>query len=596
MAFDKVSLTRRGIGRIAARVLLAGVGLTLGACVQDAKDRKTIDERAEQAQHSLEDAYKPVRAVSYDPLMVTSKVWSGGTALRMQRGMPLPPSFESARGVTLVSADPMSLNQIANAISSQTGIPIRLSSLTVPGQAGAASAVAAAAPTGNPGPGVTTFAPAPPTGNFSGFDPSTTTTATGATVPVAKSTEKTMPVSYEGPLSGLLEQMGAYFGVSWRYDGSTIAVSRYETRIFAIEALPGTQEINEGMQDDNSSNSSSSSSGGSSQTNTLTQNSKTAISFKYWDELKDVLTSLIGGQGSVVISPSMGTVTITTTPDVMETVSDYLNKENHRLSRQIAIDVQIYSVNIGASEDYQLQFTTFLKNLTNVNGLTYTSATVPGFANANLTQQSVLGSLNIAVVNGTGSGTVHSQDLFGALSTVGDTTDVAQFPMTTLNNRPVSRRVGKDTTYISTVNSNSTSTTTGSTIVYTPVISTVHDGFSLQLTPRLLDDGRILLQYSLSLIDVESLGQQSFNTGTATVPLTLPVTENKIFVQQSLLRSGSTLVIGGVDREQVVQNHNGVGSPDNFLLGGGISTDRQHAMLVMAITPQVINDAGAGQP
>ena len=48
------------------------------------------------------------------------------------------------------------------------------------------------------------------------------------------------------------------------------------------------------------------------------------------------------------------------------------------------------------------------------------------------------------------------------------------------------------------------------TISFTPVVSTVHDGFSLQLTPRLLDDGRILLQYSLSLIGLDTIGATSF--------------------------------------------------------------------------------------
>jgi type IVB pilus formation R64 PilN family outer membrane protein len=370
------------------------------------------------------------------------------------------------------------------------------------------------------------------------------------------------------------------------------------------------------MQDDvtSGSGSSSSGSGGGVQvpqqntTSSLTQNSKFTMDFKYWDELSQVLNSILGGQGSVVVSPSMGTVTVTTTPEVMETVSDYLNKENKRLSRQIAINVQIYSVNLGQSEDYSAAFTALIKNISsNLPTISYTTAATPGITNSAISASS-LGTLSVAILNGqnatpaqiAANGGINPYDnthpdLFNALSTIGDTTSVAQFPMTTLNNRPVSRRVGTDTAYISTITNTSTATTTTPQNTYTPVVSTIHDGFSLQLTPRLLDDGRILLQYSLSLIGLDSLGPTNFNTGSGTIPLDLPITNNRIFVQQSMLRSGSTLIIGGVDQENLAQNKAGVGSPDNFLLGGGVSSNNSHFMLIMAITPQVMDVAGDGE-
>jgi type II secretory pathway component GspD/PulD (secretin) len=118
--------------------------------------------------------------------------------------------------------------------------------------------------------------------------------------------------------------------------------------------------------------------------------------------------------------------------------------------------------------------------------------------------------------------------------------------------------------------------------------ATIHEGFSLQLTPRLLDDGRILLQYSLSLIGLTRI--TSFTSGgTDGTTVELPETTNRVFVQQSLLRSGSTLVIGGVDQEDASQGAQGVGNPFNFLLGGGTSSNIAHTMIFMAITPQVMD-------
>jgi hypothetical protein len=68
----------------------------------------------------------------------------------------------------------------------------------------------------------------------------------------------------------------------------------------------------------------------------------------------------------------------------------------------------------------------------------------------------------------------------------------------------------------------------------------------------------------------------------------LPQTTTRQFVQQAVLKSGSTLILGGAEEEDAAQNSQGVGDPNNFALGGGISSDRAHTMIFYAITPQVL--------
>ncbi len=531
--------------RLAFCALVATACFSLSGCELAEKTQGSIDKQKKEVQNSL-DSTQNVRATTFDPLKVTNKVWGGNASLRMQRGMPLPARYESNRGVTLVTSEPMSLEEVANAISSQTGIPVRMSALTIPGRSASASSSSSS----------------------------------------SSSSKNGMPVSYEGPLSGLLDRMSAFFGVSWRFDGSSIAVSRYETRIFSVEVMPGTHQINEGMEDDeNSSSSNSSGSGGSSSgssTKAITQNSKVTMDLKYWDELTAVLNSIVGSQGSVVVSPTMGTVTITTTPEVMATVADYLSKENKRQARQIAINVTIYSVNLTESEDFTTAFSAFLHKFSGIGGIDpIIGGAAPAIASQSLIP-SDLGSLNLAVIDGRRMG---ARNIFSALSAIGNTTTVASFPMTTLNNRPVSRRIGTDTTYISEVTQNTTSSSSTTTIA-TPTTSVVHDGFSLQITPRILDDGRILLQYSLSLIALQTMN--TAGTGTD-YTIDLPVTDNRIFIQQSMLRSGQTLVIGGVDEKKLAQNKQGVGSPENVFLGGGQSTYDSRIMMFISITPQVMD-------
>lgn len=533
--------------------------LLLAGCAGEEMNKR-IDQRATDAQAGLAAVTNPdIPAKHYNPLTVSDKVWTGSTALRLHRGVPLPARFETAHGVALVSSDPMNLNDIVAALSRQTGIPIHIADV-----------------------GAKNAGTQQQSGNAGGQMP--------------------MSVAYEGSLSGLMERIAGHFGVNWRFDGSTISINKFETHVFTVEALPGSQTIQEGMQDDSSGSggsSSGSSSGGGGSQNTITQNSKFSIDIKYWDELGQILNSMLGGTGTVVVAPSLGTVTVTTTPEIMRTVADYLSQENQRISRQIAVNVEIYTVSLSKGMNFTTAFNTALHGLITMNG-NISGVSAPATVSNGFTGG---GNLSLAIIQPEKFGSV--TDVFSSLSAIGNTAKVAKFPLITLNNRPVSRRIGTDTNYVASATSNTSGSGTSSTFSGTSLTpGTVHEGFSVQLTPRLLDDGRILLQYSLSIVDLLTL--DSFNSvcgasatsssscsssstaqGSSTVQL--PKTSNRIFVQQSVLKSGSTLFIGGVEEEDLAQNSQGVGSADNFLLGGGTSTSADHEMVFFALTPQVLD-------
>ena len=552
-----------------ASLSILGLGMTLSACERIEQMDRDVEGKKQGAVAALETTSvesRRVESVKYNPLVVTDKVWGGNSALRMYRGMPFPAKFEGAKGITLVSASPMSLEDIAQAISAQTGIPIRLGSVR-------SAAATPKAPT------AATLASA-----------TTTTTTTTSTAAKAGASASEMPISYEGSLSGLLDRLSAFFSVSWRFDGNSIAISRFDTRVFVMESMPGTHEINDAMdeEDDDSSSSSSGSSGTTSTQNTLKQSQKTTILMKYWEELTAVLNSMVSGNGTVVVSPTMGTVTVTTTPDIMGTVSEYIEKENKRLGQQIAINVKVYVVQLTNGEDFGVQFNASIGKLVkNVPEIAeYSTAASPVVTN-------MVGSLTMALLD---SKYVRAKPVIEALSGIGNTAQAAEFTVTTMNNRPVARRVGTDTDYIRTVEMNQTRggiINTGDMVTFTPVIDTVREGFSIQLTPRLMDDGRMLLQYSMGLNALREMTTEMFDIGTnRQIPIKLPTTDRRIFIQQSMLRSGQTLVIGGVDIGDTTVNRQGVGHPSNFLLGGGLHGNDSKFMMVIALTPQVMNISG----
>ena len=509
--------------------------VALSGCNNE-KNRNLLDRRTDQAIRMSEEAQAPGPKKSYNPLVVSDRVWAGNTSVKLRGGKPLPDRVEGSRGVALIVSKPLSLTEIASILGAQTGVPVRVSQ----GQQ------------------------APRRRGASGEDK--------------------MSVAYEGPLSGLLNLVTGHFGLSWRYNGGSITMSRYETRVFTVHALPGETSITDGMgeaEDDGGSSSSTTGAGGSysmSSSSSLKQSSEMVVEMKVWDEIDLTIKAMLGGVGTSIVSPSSGTATVTTTPDIMHTVAQFISEENKRLSHQIAINVEIYSVTLEDGDDFDVSFSTALARMGDFSANLGTAAGTVSDAIS-----PTMGSLSLAILNP--SGTQRISSVFKALSSVGDATRVAQFPLTTLNNRPVSRRIGRDRTYVASITNETSSSTTGTTSsTVTP--GTIREGFSLQLTPRLLEDGRIMLQYSLSLTDIVSL--VTFETESAG-NIQLPETSSRVFVQQTMLRSGSTLVIGGYDDEQTSQSSQGVGNPYNYFLGGGSTNSKTRAMLFIAITPQVLD-------
>jgi type IVB pilus formation R64 PilN family outer membrane protein len=541
---------------------LAVLLLGLSACSTE-DFRNTISERTAIAEQRVDESRQPAPARRYNPLTVTDAVWAGAKAVRMRHGMPLPERVEAPRSVAMISPTPMSLKAIADSIATQTGISVRLSKDV--GEVGAGGDEAAM--------------PATATNKKSStsFSANKKTDAVGA----ATGRGTGMTLAYEGPLSGLLNQVSSHYGISWKFDGAAISLSKYETRVFVMSALPGTQKVKDGMKESNNEQAAAS---GSTQITTVSQSaadqsSSFEVDFKFWEEIGKTLEVILTGEGTYALSPSSGTITVVTTPELMQRIAEYINQENDRLSRQVAINVEVYTVDINEGEDFSAKFDVALKRLTNF-GFNTTSAGAPGFGDVS----TKLGNIAVTVLNPDTVGSINS--LFGLLSTVGNTARVAQFPMTTLNNRPVSRRIGRDIAYLASVQNNTSQSFQNTTL--TPGV--VRDGFSIQITPRIMGDGRIILQYSLSLIDLVGRPRQ-FSTGEGANASTveLPETSTRVFVQQSMLRSGSTLVLAGFDQDQAQQSSQGVGNAYNYLLGGGVTNTKIRQVLFIAMTPQEIS-------
>ena len=124
----------------------------------------------------------------------------------------------------------------------------------------------------------------------------------------------------------------------------------------------------------------------------------------------------------------------------------------------------------------------------------------------------------------------------------------------------------------------------------------------MSVLPRILDHGRIMMFFNLTLSDLLSLDKISFGSGGSSGGdeeegggssgdsqfVQNPVKETRGFTQEVAMKSGETLILAGYERVEDSADKKGVGTPENNLLGGSSTAARDRTILVIMLTPVVL--------
>jgi type IVB pilus formation R64 PilN family outer membrane protein len=396
---------------------------------------------------------------------------------------------------------------------------------------------------------------------------------------------------FKGSLADALDLLAAKANVSWRWNGQGVDVFRYETRSYNIAALAGSTTSNSQVTLASNSSSqgstqsqtatststsgSSSSSGGSSNvsnqsanTNTSNQGVTRTADLKTWDDVKSYLLSMLSPNGTMSVMESNGQVTIKDTPAVQKQVASAIRSLNGLMGKQIYLNVDVYAITRDMNDDYGIDWSGAYA----AAGLGLSYAATSGAAGQVLTS---------TISKGPFSGT---KAMLTALSTLGKTSIVNQFSLTTLNNQPTP--IGNNTAqaYVQSISVTDDQNGNPQTSI---TAGDVYQGISMSITPKVQPNGKILLEYAMNLSSIDNM--QNFTSGGNTVQL--PTTTLKNILQRASLRSGQTLILSGFKQVTSKTTNSGVGSVYNLLTGGINSADKNVQYLVITVTPYVADDA-----
>ncbi|WP_458735067.1 pilus (MSHA type) biogenesis protein MshL [Zobellella taiwanensis] len=310
----------------------------------------------------------------------------------------------------------------------------------------------------------------------------------------------------------------------------------------------------------------------------------------FWSDLESALGRLVGGeQGRVVVTnPQAGLVTVRAAPDELALVEDFLARAERQLKRQVILEARIIEVELNDGYEQGIEWNNLsARSRSDGSGQNATgnSFPFPGFLNP------------MSNLLGGGAVFTYTDGNFDAvvnlLQTQGEVNTLSNPRVTTSNNQKAVIKVGTDEYFVT--DFSLTTTTNSATSEVTPDIELTpfFSGISLDVTPQIADDNRVLLHIHPSVTEVtDSTKVIEYGTNSVSLPLaSSTIRESDTIVEA---RSGEMIIIGGLMQEKQSEMETAIPLISQIPVLGNLFKNRNLATrkseLVIILRPVVVTE------
>ncbi|WP_024791428.1 type II secretion system protein GspD [Lebetimonas sp. JS032] len=350
-------------------------------------------------------------------------------------------------------------------------------------------------------------------------------------------------------------------------DNDTLEVSFYKTKTYKLDFLTSSRT-------------------GESNLDATDSKVKNTYSFDFWDKIEDNIKTILKNTSidfkPPVIDKSAGLITVTGTKKQIKEIDKYVDNLMSRLTKEVLIDVKIYTVELSRSHKTGIDWSKLNISLNN--------AAVPmnHFASQLVGKESIFN-----------SATFNLDGLLNFLAQNGNVNSLSNPKIVTLNNQKAIISVGDTINYkyaSSVVNNPNASPS----IQYT--IDSKFVGVVLDITPQINDNGDIILSIAPRISSFKNPNQ--LTNPNRDMP---PDTRDNTMLSIVKLKDNDTLVLGGLITKDDILNVNGVPVLKEIPLIKYLFSSREKITnrkeLVFVITPHIIDfskkktlrDLGFGQ-
>ncbi|HEY0371462.1 MAG TPA: secretin N-terminal domain-containing protein, partial [Thermoanaerobaculia bacterium] len=406
-----------------------------------------------------------------------------------------------------------------------------------------------------------------------------------------------------------LESIRDLYGYEFRVDGSRISIqpAGLQTRVFLVNYLTGQRRgssdlrVQSGSVADVSGGALSgtpgavapattSTTGGAAGQPTARSIDSSRVSTQqlndFWGELRAALTAIVGaGDGrSVVVTPHSGVVVVRAMPEELRGVEHYLRETRIAVERQVMLEAKIIEVTLSQAYQAGINWAVFRDHvavgqlatggaattttLSTRNPLVGGGQTVDALGRSIIASGTAVSSGNSAsAIFGLALQTSNFALLLQFLETQGSVQVLSSPRVATLNNQKAVLKVGTDEFFVTNVST--VTTTTGVSTQQTPNVSVApfFSGILLDVTPRIDENGGIMLHIHPSISEVTE-SQRVVNLGGSVPPITLPLARSTVSETDTMVRAsdGNIVAIGGLMSVDVRDNRSGIPGLDVPLL------------------------------
>ncbi|HHQ4483169.1 pilus (MSHA type) biogenesis protein MshL [Aeromonas veronii] len=331
-------------------------------------------------------------------------------------------------------------------------------------------------------------------------------------------------------------------------------LSRTSVSTGGVTANDSNNSSDSSFDSASNSNSTNNSSGNNSNGNSSNGTRiETDTNSDYWTDLRDSLQTLIGtGDGRAVItSPQAGLVTIRAYPKELKAVREFLNQSDSHLKRQVVLEARIIEVALNEGYEQGVDWSGLSASWDGNKGIT------GGGSLANTQLPTTPNQIFTAL--GGGAGFKVSDGNFNVavnlLKTQGDVNTLSSPRVTATNNQKAVIKVGTDEYFVTNASTTTVSTTSGDRTTPNVELTPFFSGISLDVTPQIDEEGKVLLHIHPSVIDTEEQTKTIKVTDSDT--LVLPLAKSSIRESDTVVQAnnGDIIVIGGLmktDKQEIV--------------------------------------------
>lgn len=390
-------------------------------------------------------------------------------------------------------------------------------------------------------------------------------------------------LTYSGTLRGALDYIANDMNLSWEYkkDINTVEFYRTQTKVFRISMLPGSTTTKTDI-----SSSANVKKGGSQQSFDTSFDYGT---YDAWKTVEETIMKILGSDGDAIVSPSTGTITVTAIPSIMRKVERYIKNINQIAKERIAVKVEVYNIITNNSTKLGLNWNAVYKE---TDGVLSWNSEVPDVTPDPFgTVLTAMPKLTAGFTGGPFEGT---QIVAEALQTLGKTSYVTGTTLYTVSGKPAPIQVARTTDYVKQVQM--TISGIGGLAEASVQPGTINTGYSIVVTPKVLDGNQLLVNIGLNisnLIKLRTFKVSSVQSGSSikqpSQRIELPDVQNKTFMQTVPLQTGQTVVLAGFQETLDRDATNSVGpSWTWWFLGGKTETTKEIRTTVVIVTPYII--------